>query len=360
LLGLAKSPHYPIVVKPAGQLYLERRAQLDDTPGLGALTADFELVAGGVTVRGKVTDKATGKPVARARVEYYPLYGNPNVNKLGVLEPRSGATTGLDGSYALTALPGVGVIGVTGPRPEVYAPARVTLEEQKAFFKGGAPPFMQENFLNVATGGNDRGALYQLDYNALTLFELGEADKAPVKDVELEPARALQGRVLGPDDQPLAGATAFGLGGDGAARYRPETLKGAEFTVRGINPGESRWLVFYHKGKNLGFFMKELRGDAAEPLTVKLQPCGSASGRIVYPDGQPVPGLRLEFQANGTSGGLQETATDKEGRFRVEGLVPGLEYELVPSRYAPLPLAKVSVEPGKQKDMGDVKAQLNK
>src|SRR5262249_34426166 len=104
----------------------------------------------------------------------------------------------------------------------------------------------------------------------------------------------------------------------------------------------------------------ELRGDASGPLIVKLQPCGSASGRIVYPDGQPVPGLHLEFQARQTSGGLQEATTDKEGRFRVEGLGPGLEYAVVPSRYMPSPIAKVSVEPGKQKDMGEIKAQLEK
>jgi hypothetical protein len=219
---------------------------------------------------------------------------------------------------------------------------------------------MQENFLSVAAGGNAGTGLYQPRYNALTLLDLDEKDKALVKDVALQPARTLDGRVLGQDGQPLAGATVFGLRGYGAFRYRPEILKGAEFTVRGINPRESRWLVFHHKDKNLGFFVKELQGDASGRLIVKLQPCGSATGRVVYPDGQPVPGLHLQFQAKQTSGGLQETATDKEGRFRIEGLVPGLEYDLVPSRYVPVPLTKVSVEPGKQKDMGDIKAQLDK
>jgi RNA polymerase sigma factor (sigma-70 family) len=364
LLGLAKSPHYPIVVKPAaGQLYLERRAQLDDTPGLGALTADFEVVAGGLTVRGKVTDRATGKPVAQARVEYYPLYGNPNVIKLGILEPRSEAATGLDGSYTLTALPGIGVIGVTGPKPEVYVPARVTLKEQKDFYKkSAAPPRMQENFLIVAAGGdaNAGGPLYQPKYNALTLLELGETEKAPVKDVALEPARTLQGQVVGPDGQPVTGAVVFGLRGHGFSRYRAETLKGAEFTVTGLNPRESRWLVFQHKDKDLGLFVKELRGDASGPLIVKLQPCGSASGRIVYPDGQPVAGLRLEFQGSQGRGGTQEAATDNEGRFRVAGLVPGQEYDIVPIKYTPFPLAHVSVETAEHKDLGDIKANLDK
>ena len=41
--------------------------------------ADIDMVQG-LTVRGKVTDKATGKPVARARVEYEPVFPNHYVN----------------------------------------------------------------------------------------------------------------------------------------------------------------------------------------------------------------------------------------------------------------------------------------
>src|SRR5262249_21040798 len=139
----------------------------------------------------------------------------------------------------------------------------------------------------------------------------------------LEAPRELKGRVVGPDGQPLAGATVIGLAGRG-----PETLKGAEFIVRGINPRATRQLFFHHKEKNLGFFVKELRGDRTEPLTVKLQPCGSASGRWVDADGQPVAGARVHVSTmHGLAGG-QEIITDKEGRFRIEGLVPGLEYDI--------------------------------
>jgi hypothetical protein len=151
----------------------------------------------------------------------------------------------------------------------------------------------------------------------------------------------------------------FGLG-HGFSKYRAQTLQGAEFTVRGINPRASRWLVFHHKDRNLGFFVKELRGDASAPLIVKLQRCGSASGRIVYPDGQPAAGLRLEFQGNRGRGGTQEAVTDKEGRFRVAGLVPGLQYDVIPAKYSFIPLANVSVKPAEQKDMGDVKARLDR
>src|SRR5262249_41463409 len=58
LLGLPKSPRYVLVVKPADGLHFGRWAEFPDSPGLGALTGDMELVRG-LTVRGKVTDKGT-------------------------------------------------------------------------------------------------------------------------------------------------------------------------------------------------------------------------------------------------------------------------------------------------------------
>ena len=121
------------------------------------------------------------------------------------------------------------------------------------------------------------------------LLEPGEKDKELVKDVALEPAQERKGRVVGPDGQPLTGVTVEGLS---SVWYVVETLKGAEFTVRGINPrAPGRSLTFHHKGKNLGLFLKELPDEKAGPLIVRLQPCGSISGRLVDPDGQTLPGV---------------------------------------------------------------------
>src|SRR5262249_17390468 len=149
----------------------------------------------------------------------------------------------------------------------------VTLKERKDFFQDRIVDEQGEDYLTVAGGGQSRGAVSQNAYHALVLLEPGEKDDALVKDVALERAKERQGRGGGPADQPLTGVRVCGL-----VRHGIETLKGAEFTVRGINPRANRPLVFYHKDKNLGCFVKELRGDPSEPLTVKLQPCGSASG----------------------------------------------------------------------------------
>jgi len=180
-----------------------------------------------------------------------------------------------------------------------------------------------------------------------------------VKDVVLERAQERKGRVIGPDGKPLTGVAVFGLGRNGV-------VNGAEFTVRGINPKATRHLLFFHKEKNLGFYLKELPGEKDGPLTVKLQPCGAAFGRMVDRDGKPVAGMRLNFAAvvwAGTVGAPpQSVTTDKEGRFRVEGLVPGYGYPVtglapgVKSEQAP-DIWEVLVREGEQKDLGDVQAE---
>jgi hypothetical protein len=154
--------------------------------------------------------------------------------------------------------------------------------------------------------------------------------------------------VVGPDGEPLAGVTVYGL-----IRFGQETLKGAEFSVRGVNPRANRPLVFYHKAKNLGLLVKEWRSQADGPLKAQLQPCGSVSGRVME-DGQPVAGLRIDLWGMGPGGvgfhcDEKVVITDNEGRFRVEGLVPGQTYRVDPLR------AHVAVEAGKHKDMGDLK-----
>jgi RNA polymerase sigma factor (sigma-70 family) len=361
LRGWAKAATYRLLAKPADGLSFQRRVTLQDAPGLDPLTCDIELVRG-LTVRGRVTDKATGQPVAAALVDYHPLGGNDFINKLlpGSWNPLAETTTGTDGFYALTVMPGPGVIGVKAPRLDDYMPGAVTFKERKAFFKRPLVEDRDEDYLTRAAGGGSYGAISPSFYNALVLLEPAEKEEALVRNVALERPQERRGRVIGPDGQPLPGVRVCGL-----VSFGVETLKGNEFTVRGINPRAKRPLVFYHREKNLGFYLKDLRGEISGSITVKLQPCGSASGRVVDEDGQPV--ARLEVHVIGRAlrimgeagGGYQTVTTDKDGRFRAEGLVPGQEYVVeefgprgpsFPRVYAP-----VVVEPGQHKDMGDIK-----
>jgi RNA polymerase sigma factor (sigma-70 family) len=364
LLGLAKSPDYDLRVKPAaGQLYFQRMGRFQDTAGLDALTADVEMVRGGVTVRGKVTDRE-GKPVAGARVDYYPLTGNASVRKVaGLWFPRAEATTGPDGSYAVTVLPGPGFIGVAAARPEAYRPAHVTARERKDFFKTPRPQDVADDVVDVDVGGGG-GPVGLHTYHAVVLVEPGEKEEALARDATLEPALTLKGRVVGPDGRPLAGVTVVGLTRNGV-----ETLPGSEFTVREVNPRVKLDLLFSHKARNLGLLLsKEVPADRSAPLTVRLESCGAVTGRIVDADDKPIPDLALGLHRVRVMGGRAtlifplplggvEARTDRDGRFRADGLVPGVHYVVRSPRGEFFSI--IEVGSGKVKDLGEARVPLS-
>src|SRR5262249_50252639 len=132
---------------------------------------------------------------------------------------------------------------------------------------------------------------------------------------------------------------------------RPERitrLEGAEFTAFGVNVREPRPLVFVHPEKNLGKLVL-LRGDEKEPLEVRLEPLGTASGRLVDGKGKPAAGSVLFPSINlrriprkdlkdlpgdfvyfaGSSFLLREqrpypapVTADAQGHFKAAGLLP--------------------------------------
>ncbi len=371
LLSMGKGSGYSLSAQPADGLHFRRNLWLQDTPGLGALTCDIELVRG-LTVRGRVTDKDTGKPIMGARVEYYPLLGNTYVNKEipGAWGPRSQTTSGSVGGYALTVMPGPGVITVTSPRWHKYLPAVVTLKERKDFFKHPLVLDRDEAWMRCSDGSVGGFDIHLKHYNAVVLLEPDEKDRELVKNLSLQqrqlPERKV--RIVGPDGHSLTGVRVWGLGPN---RDRVETLNGSELTVPEFFPRERHPLAFFHKVKNLGYFLEDLRDQKEELLIIKLQPCGSACGRVVDKDGEPVAGTGLWIDMGtrgrdkegsfgylfGSFGSYQTVITDKEGRFRV-ALVPGVRYfvQIHSERPSVLSIfAPVIVKPGEEKDMGDLK-----
>jgi len=354
LRGAAKARTYRLVASPGDGLSFERQLELQDTPGLGSLRCDIDLVSA-LTVHGRVTEKDTGKPVAGAQVDYHPVGGNSYVDKIlpGLWNPRSEATAAADGSYTLTVMPGPGVIGVKGPKLTTYAPAVSTAEERKRFFKGPVQATTWDNFITQALGGGVSGAITVDSYNALVLIEPGEEERVIASDVALESPHELKGRVVGPDDQPLTGTTVYGL-----ERLGVKTLKGSDFTVRGVNPKGKRSLVFYDKERDLGYYLR-LAPKSAERLTVKLERCGSVSGRILDEDGQPVAGAAVHVMGhpNNPNRDFHRVSTDGNGHFHVTGLVAGQEYYV--GQWGDVPVSRVflnlTLEAGQHKDLGDIK-----
>ena len=95
-----------------------------------------------------------------------------------------------------------------------------------------------------------------------------------------------------------------------------------------------------------------VRGDEAEPLTVRLEPLGAVSGRLVDRAGKPVPKVRVSFIA-GTNGARTTARTDQDGRFRVS-LEAGQEYLLSSGRPLATAARPVKVEAGRDKELGNL------
>ena len=361
LLGYPKSATgYAIAVTPPpDRPFLIATPVFPDTPGLDPIEGNVEL-AGGVLVKGRVTNRATGKPLARVQVTYNPLPPNAAAVRLRTVPtPLSSTVTAKDGSYSLAILPGPGVLGFTAANQEAFQPALITPRELKAFFKN-EDYRGSENTLYTQGPGGSVSAIGQTAYNCLLLVRPEDKDERLTRDAVLEPARLVKGRVLGPDGKPRARALVYGL--SGMSPFSSEKLRDDTFTVRCFDPRRSRHLVFLHPDKLGGIL--NLTGQPKEPPTVRLAPLGVVTGRLLDEDGEPLVGAPVRLDGarlvDPTFRVWAETLrTDAQGRFRIEGLVPGKLYGvLVQQRsFGRRVFPAFRLKPGEAKNLGETRVK---
>jgi hypothetical protein len=148
----------------------------------------------------------------------------------------------------------------------------------------------------------------------------------------------------------------------------PRRFRTAEIPVNGVRPGRPRLLQFDHAEKNLAGSLV-VKGDETGLLTVKLVPAGVLTGRLVTPDGEPLTegyiiasggGSKVPVNRDKPDRGTlpEQVRPDKDGKFRITGLVPGLKYrfDLVKRSYGyPVGGAgDLTFKPGETKALGDV------
>jgi hypothetical protein len=126
-----------------------------------------------------------------------------------------------------------------------------------------------------------------------------------------------------------------------------------------------------HEGRKL-IGTALLRGTETGPVTIKLEPWCTVAGRIVDDDGRPRKGMFI-----GSPGGSENKHPETDdilpgsdwnngvrvgddGRFLVEGLVPGLKY-IANARTGLEAFGDLFVDvtgaSGETKDLGDLKVQ---
>ena len=350
-----------LAVPPKDQPYLlsKKIADTEAAGGKDSLPLDIELKRG-VWIRGRVSDAKTGEPVSPCIVEYVAFLGNPHCKSapgfegcpsVRPIQDRQGTA-----DTPLCALPGRGIVAVQAwGKGETIYPLRAGAEKIPELHGG-------RGTLKAVLPKE----LFLQDQHALAEVNPAEDAESVQLDFQLDPGQVLAGTVSGPDGKPLAGVHYRGL----TEQNDWTQLDSEKFAVNCYQPEEPRNLLFIHLERKLAGSRRAVAGDQPAPLRVALLPWGTITGRVVDADGKPLAGIEIQDQdlprylsvkePDGTTRRVNESfTTDKEGRFRIEGLAPWWKYNLSgwdkPGKRIEKLASDVEVEPGQTKDLGDLK-----
>ena len=351
LEGMSPGPGNRIVAHPPiDEPYFGSNVEARDRPGLEPVATDIALKRG-FWIEGRVTDAESGEPVREGRMFYGIFRNDPHYVEYPDLDgARYGSefTIADDGSYRVPGLPGHGVVGVLhASSPGAYY---LSLPDRP----GGAGPY---EYLDVAPAW-----MHPANFNEVAEVNIPDGSESFRCDLALTPARSLKVAVFDPDGQPLSGAR---VASDGFGWTVPK--EDATFSLEGMAREGRRLLRIRHEGRGLiGLFEVDLADDG--PIEARLEPWGVATGRLVDEDGRPQAGVRLYVEAllDGEEIGSvtgygygEQPQTDADGRFRIEGLFPGLEHTVRATEnqamIGDVIVEKLEIEASEARDLGDLR-----
>jgi RNA polymerase sigma factor (sigma-70 family) len=389
LSGLPKAARRFLHVQPGDNPYLDRLIEVKDVEALKPATVDIRLDRC-VVIEGRLSDRTTGKAIPGS-VHWLPLADNPIVKGVGTADVRvyrgglfSVHPTGVwessndAGRFRLRVPGGPGVLlarADTERAPEAHFTAIVVEEKDRKYLRK-RDPGARSSRTSAMTKTRDRSLddesfatgvmMYPLRWeNGYALIDPGAKDEVVKVEIRFDPGQSVPGKVVGPDGKPLAGALVLGL--QATNEFRPTRLRGDTFTVHALAPNRPRELYFVHPEKKLVGTITVRPGD--REALVRMTPWPTIAGRVLAPDGKPAAGAEVTFQfVDGLADekvrqklyhdrGRTSLRTDSSGRFRVEGMFPGLEVAV----YASTPGLRVSTssrpvipKAGETVDVGDL------
>jgi RNA polymerase sigma factor (sigma-70 family) len=352
--GLPKAGAYRLLIKTVkGLPYTNTSLRVPaESPGTEPVIFDIALKRG-VVVRGKVTDKVTGRPI-RGSASYYAFNDNPNVREYPGFSDGNVQYADVDdaGRYEIVALPGRGLIAV---RDELRRYRPTTGYEDIAGYDAEHKVF--------------RTVPWYLPADQFIVAEVVADRKAEsiLLDLQADPGKSVAIEVVGPDGAPIGGIKVKGL--HELSQSEPLPQPSSRFEVYALDASRPRRVVVVQEGRKL-IGTALLKGDEAGPVRIQLQPWGSVAGRIV--DDESRPRKAMSIGSPDRSGNKHPETHDilpgsdrnpgvrvgDDSRFLVEGLVPGLKYratartgfEAVGDLFV-----DVTVAVGEAKDLGDLK-----
>ncbi|AGA31133.1 sigma-70 family RNA polymerase sigma factor [Singulisphaera acidiphila] len=348
LVGLGQADHYRLFATPGqGQPYPTAEF-IEKSTAFGSQSAIIDLrLKRGILVRGRVTDKATGKPLV-ASVVSFALRDNPHVKDFPAFgkayEPR--AYTDAEGRFEIAALPGPGILAARG-----YSDGYLSGVGAEAI------PGMNSG-LSVSALPHDVSPSH---YHVFASLDFEPGAEPVTCDMQCDPGRSLSGTIVDPEGKPITGVWAHGL--KPVQIINHPALETDQFQAIALDSKHPRRLYFFHEGRGLSGSVV-VKGTESGPLVVQLQPQGVITGRIVDDDGEPKTRLELRSfnkpELNLLRGDiLKGGRVDSEGRFRLV-VVPGLAYgasaitEQSPGVRVRLFEAE-NLGPGEIRDLGDLR-----
>jgi hypothetical protein len=404
---------YPSVTR--GEIiHLRVARKCDEVAGLGEMIADFQLRRG-VTLTGRVVEAGTDEPIASGpqakpgsrvaqiagTVTYRPLANNSVLRDsaegtLFIEEPwqgNNGPSTPIhgDGTFRLLVPPGPGVLLVhcdPGVDPSYGRNGEPADENHRLFRYARLTRRAPHDSASPEAVGDEKalpglgGPIELADFHAYRVIDPAIDSKSLDVDISVPRAPSRILRFIDPEGQPVKGITVRGLI---EWPLQAVVLKGSEGEAMALDPVRPRdVLVLTNDGRYFG--RARVAADETTPLTIRLEPSGSVSGRILDGDNRPVAGAMiftryddLDYPRPKNSGADFECVprprgpvlvTNLEGRFRVSGVIPGLPISVVFQKpieaglprqrriYRPASLDRLVFQPGAALDVGELPAEF--
>ncbi len=306
-----------------------------------------------VRIRGRLTDRMSGKPI-RGKVVYAPLKGNPNADGTSS-EAENSKVSDEDGRFAMTGLPGRGLLVVTAGTDDVLLYPRLREVSPEDRQQGFALP---DDAAVLDALPRPVSLVGSHAYKVVDIPE-GSGEFAIDFALAVHPGRTVTVRVVDPAGEPLKGVRAFGVREPRLAGSN--CIRGDEsFAVQDLDAAWPRRVFFHQPERALAGFL-DLTGNEPGDVNARLSPCGSILGRVVdragtpiagalfrlvYDDGQALP--HIAFPSGQWVPTRDEAIRDQrthadpvpinpvnvgetsgeDGRFRIRHVVPGARYHL--------------------------------
>ncbi len=360
LAGLPKGAGNKVIIVPSDeQPYLMQEVAIPDPPGAGPVSLELALQRA-IWIEGKITEKATGKPLEGAWLHYFPFLANTFAQQHPAFDGDRNADgvgfqhrylTKADGTFRLVGLPGRAIVGAVVDKDK-YMPGAGSeaIEGMNA-----AGHF--ETFNNPIIPGR----LFPT-----VMKEINPPADAEVVHVDLEVVTgpSVRVRVVDPEGKPIAGLKTRGR--FGRSSYDKGDMPAPDAEVGNLRPEEHRIFLVRHEGQRLGKVATVKQGDdRGGPLVVRLAPLAAIRGRVVDADGNPMAAtIRPDVLPGGDFGlSLANVVTGADGRFVIEDIPTGCDYGIAVEttepikgrRYAHHPRA--AVKPGETTEIGEIKIE---